>query len=188
MTSPPAPGNGSRLQFNSPLSGARADRLVTSLAGGSPGTVLDVGCGWGELLLRLLAAAPGATGTGIELHGPDLARARAAATARGLDGRVNFVEADGKSHSVASADDCDDLAGLVDHAVAAGFRPLRIETATTAEWEEFESGLAADVEEWLAGHPDHPEAGAVGEKLDAQRNMWLRGHRGVLGFAYLTLA
>lgn len=86
-----------------------------------------------------------------------------------------------------SADDCTDLAGLVDQAVAAGFRPLRIETASRAEWEEFESGLAADVEDWLLSHADHPEAGEVQAKLDAQRSIWLRGHRDVMGFAYLTL-
>jgi hypothetical protein len=57
-----------------------------------------------------------------------------------------------------SADDCTDLPGLVDQAIASGFRPLRIETATRGEWEEFESGLAADVEDWLLSYPDHPEA------------------------------
>jgi hypothetical protein len=66
-------------------------------------------------------------------------------------------------------------------------RPLRIETATTQEWEEFESGLAADGERWLASHADHPEAASVRDTLDRQCRMWLRGHRGFLGFAYLTL-
>ena len=47
-----------------------------------------------------------------------------------------------------SANDCTSLAEVADQAVAAGFRPLRIETATQGEWEEFESGLAADAEEW----------------------------------------
>jgi hypothetical protein len=87
----------------------------------------------------------------------------------------------------ASADDCTDLAGLVDQAVAAGFRPVRIETATRDEWEEFESGLAADLEIWLLSHSKDPEAATVREKLDAQRASWLKGHRDVMGFAYLTL-
>jgi hypothetical protein len=86
-----------------------------------------------------------------------------------------------------TADDCDDLAGLVDRVVAAGFRPLRIETATHAEWEEFESGLALDAEEWLLANADHPESAELRSKLDNQRAIWLRGHRGLMGFAYLTL-
>lgn len=243
MTAPPALGNGSRLTFMSPLSPERADRLVAALAARSPATVADFGCGWGELLLRVVAAAPGASGAGVDLHGPDVARGRAAAEARGLSDRVSFAEGPAEAHlraadavlnigayqafgSVddalrvlrglvgsggvllfgaefwerpppperlanmwpgASPGDCTDLAGLVGKAVAAGFRPLRIETATPDEWEEFESGLATDVEEWLLAHPDHPDAGTVRAKLDAQRAMWLTGHRGVLGFAYLTL-
>jgi hypothetical protein len=83
--------------------------------------------------------------------------------------------------------DCDDLPGLVDRAIAAGFRPLRIETVTAEEWAEFESGLAADCEEWLLEHADHPEAADLRSRLDDQRSTWLRGHRGLLGFAYLTL-
>lgn len=67
-----------------------------------------------------------------------------------------------------SAEDCTDLAGLVDRAVVAGFRPLRIETVTTGEWDE-------------------PQADEVRTRLDTQRGNWLRGHRDVLGFAYLTL-
>jgi SAM-dependent methyltransferase len=243
MTSPPALGNGSRLTFLAPLSDERANRFAAELAALKPAAVIDLGCGWGELLLRVVANAPGAVGTGVEMHGPDVARARANAAARGLSHRVAFVEGAASDHlsaadlalnigayqafgSVgdalralrgllnpggcllfgaefweqpptadrlasmwpdASADDCTDLAGLVDQAVAAGFRPLRIETATRSESEEFESGLASDVEIWLLSHADHPQAAAVRERLDAQRNSWLCGHRGVLGFAYLTL-
>jgi hypothetical protein len=34
------------LTFMTPLSKERATRLVGFLADGSPGTVLDIGCGW----------------------------------------------------------------------------------------------------------------------------------------------
>jgi SAM-dependent methyltransferase len=80
-----------------------------------------------------------------------------------------------------------DLAGLVDLAVAAGFRPAWIEVASLAEWDDFESGYQADEEEWLATHGDHPRAAALRERLDQHRSYWLRGYRGILGFAYLTL-
>jgi hypothetical protein len=84
--------------------------------------------------------------------------------------------------------DLPDLAGLVDLAIAAGFRPLAVETATRDEWERFESGYLADWEEWLRVHGDDPRADEIRTRADMHRNEWLRGYRDVLGFAYLTLA
>ncbi|CAM5234499.1 class I SAM-dependent methyltransferase [Streptomyces coeruleorubidus] len=89
MTTPP---RRSRLTFHGPLSEARADQLVTRLAGNTPTTVLDIGCGWGELMLRVLTATPEATGTGIDINAEDLARARRTAEERGLTDRVRFLE------------------------------------------------------------------------------------------------
>lgn len=71
--------------------------------------------------------------------------------------------------------------------MAAGLRPAWIETASNDEWEEFESASKSDVEEWLATHADHPLAKEARDQVDRLRGMWLRGHRGVLGLAYLTL-
>jgi cyclopropane fatty-acyl-phospholipid synthase-like methyltransferase len=70
-----------------PLSEARASRLVGRLARTAPATVLDIGCGWGELMLRILEAVPAATGTGIDLNEDDLARERDVTGARAT-GRV----------------------------------------------------------------------------------------------------
>ncbi|MFK4064311.1 SAM-dependent methyltransferase [Streptomyces sp. NPDC029674] len=81
-----------RLTFHGPLSEARADRLVERLAAANPRTVLDIGCGWGELMLRVLEAVPGATGVGVDLKGEDLERGRKNAAERGLDGRAVFAE------------------------------------------------------------------------------------------------
>jgi SAM-dependent methyltransferase len=231
------------LTFNAPLSTERADRLARELAARRPATVVDLGCGWGEFLLRVLAVAREATGTGVDTHAADLARAGEAASVRHLGDRVAFVEGsaadygheadvlisvgayqafgtipealtalrgrlrpggrllfgaeywqrpptDGElAHMWAgiSADDCTALPGLVDMATAAGFRPLRIETATRGEWEEFESAYGAELEAWLLDHPDHPDADEVRTKVDKHRDIWLRGHRDVMGFAYLTL-
>jgi SAM-dependent methyltransferase len=239
-----------RLTFHGPLSEARAARLVGRLTRTPPATVLDLGCGWGELMLRILAAVPGATGTGIDLSGDDLARGRDSAEARGLASRVSFLEesavgttrgpADlvlcvGSSHVLSeakpprhtidalaalrrlvnpggrvflgecfwerppapaeiaamwpgiTAEDHYDLAGLVDLAIAAGFRPEWIETASLQEWDDFESGYMADVEEWLADHPDHPQAAETRKMTDDHLSIWLRGSRGIMGLAYLTL-
>jgi SAM-dependent methyltransferase len=248
---PDAPSAHLSLDFHGPLSEARAGRLVDRLARNAPRTVLDIGCGWGELLLRLVAACPAATGVGVDVNADDLTRGRRNAADRGLDDRVQFLEesATGRAYGAADvvlclgaghalsdaeppdhigaalrrlrsmvapggrvvlgegfwqqvpttdqlaamwpdarADEYPDLAGLVDTAIGAGFRPVWIETASPSEWEEFESGYQAGLEEWLAGAGDHPAAAEVRERVDRHRAAWLRGYRNVLGLAYLTLA
>jgi cyclopropane fatty-acyl-phospholipid synthase-like methyltransferase len=243
VTDPSGFGSGARLTFHGPLSAERADDLVADLAARKPANVIDYGCGWGELLLRVLQAAPDATGVGIDIHGPDIARGRENAERRGLSGRAVFIEGSATDHAElaevviccgayqafgtirealtalralvkpagvllfgaeiwdqaptderlanlwpgTTVDDCLYLPDLVDAAVAAGFRPLRIQTATRGEWEEFESGYAAGAEEWLLANGDHPGAAELRAKLDGHRSIWLRGHRDVLGFGYLTL-
>jgi SAM-dependent methyltransferase len=192
---------------------------------------------------------PSATGTGVDTGEADLARGRAAAAARGLTGRVDFVQesatgttrgpADvvlclGSAHALsdveppghlvpalrslrglvrpggrvllgegfwqrpprqeelaamwpgARAGDHRPLGALLEAAVAAGFRPEWTETASEEEWEQFESGYLADVEEWLAAYPDDPRAAAARGRADRHRAAWT-AYRGVLGLAYLTL-
>jgi len=92
VTSAPPPGRYDWLDFNAPMSGALADSLASALTRGAPRAVLDIGCGWGELLLRVLAAAPDARGIGVDRDAPLLERGRANAAARGLDSRVTFRE------------------------------------------------------------------------------------------------
>jgi len=92
------------LVFMAPLSEARAGGLVRFLADGLTGTVLDLGCGWGELLLRVLAAAPGASGVGVDADEAAIARARAAAEERGLTDRASFVAGDARTDGPALAD------------------------------------------------------------------------------------
>jgi cyclopropane fatty-acyl-phospholipid synthase-like methyltransferase len=220
--------------------------MIGRLAASGPRTVLDIGCGWGELMLRLLAALPGATGTGIDVNEADLARGRNSATSRGLADRVTFASEDaravtrpradlvlclGASHALSgaspprhltealaalhglvnpggrvllgegfwerppTADDLarmwpdttaaefTDLAGLADQSVAAGFRAEWIETASQDEWDDFESGYQADVQEWLATH----DAPGLRAEMDQHRSRYLRGYRGIMGLAYLTL-
>lgn len=69
MTDAPALGTGNKLTFNAPLSTERADRLAAELAAHGPSSVLDLGSGWGELLLRVLSAAPYAKGSGSTCTG-----------------------------------------------------------------------------------------------------------------------
>jgi SAM-dependent methyltransferase len=95
MTDAELPPSLTRLTFHGPLSEARASRLVARLTRNTPRTVLDIGCGWGELMLRILAAAPDATGFGLDTDESDLARGLDNARARGLAGRVTFVRESG---------------------------------------------------------------------------------------------
>lgn len=97
------PPHRTRLTFHGPLSETRADALVQRLTRHRPTSVLDIGCGSGELMLRILAATPEATGTGIDLNADDLARGRKAAEDRGLASRTRFAEesATGTTHGPA---------------------------------------------------------------------------------------
>ncbi|WP_125776034.1 SAM-dependent methyltransferase [Antribacter gilvus] len=95
---PPNAGAGSLLLLNSPLRQASLDRLIARAAEHQPTRIVDHGCGWGEVLLQALAACPGATGLGIEVHDPDVQRARATATERGLTGRVRFESGSSTDH------------------------------------------------------------------------------------------
>ncbi|KAH6845751.1 SAM-dependent methyltransferase [Chaetomium sp. MPI-CAGE-AT-0009] len=101
-----------RLTWNAPLSSAHADELLTHLNLTAHTQIVDLGCGWGTLLLRaaaLCASHPDNnttttttattntpatfTATGVDTDAAALERGRRAAAAAGLDAeRVSFVE------------------------------------------------------------------------------------------------
>jgi cyclopropane fatty-acyl-phospholipid synthase-like methyltransferase len=82
------------MRWNTPLSEEHAARLLGRLEIGRRQSVLDLGCGWGELLLRAVAGRDrSGTAIGVDIDAGLLARGRAAAAARGLDDRVTFVQA-----------------------------------------------------------------------------------------------
>jgi cyclopropane fatty-acyl-phospholipid synthase-like methyltransferase len=78
------------LRWNTPLSEQHAATLLERLEVGRRSSVLDLGCGWGELLLRSLGRR-GARGVGVDIDDALLERARAAAVTRGVSERVTFV-------------------------------------------------------------------------------------------------
>ncbi|KIH96427.1 methyltransferase type 12 [Streptomonospora alba] len=94
MVSPRIPPVYRALDFNSPLSDERADRLIRTLAPLAGSRVVDLGCGWAELLLRAVAAEPAATGLGIDSDEDAVAHGRANAAARGLAERVEPATGD----------------------------------------------------------------------------------------------
>ncbi len=84
-----------------PISGERIDRLVarTPLARGDH--VLELGCGKGDLLARLLSRWPEATAEGFDRNPWFLAAARAAAERAGVARRVSLIETDAPGERVA---------------------------------------------------------------------------------------
>jgi SAM-dependent methyltransferase len=107
-----------RMRWNTPLSEEHATLLLDRLDIRPGARVLDLGCGWGELLLRAVAAGgatgsaathhspatgsaatlqspatgePSITGIGVDTDEAGLARGRALAADRSLDRRVTFV-------------------------------------------------------------------------------------------------
>ncbi|HYE18179.1 MAG TPA: class I SAM-dependent methyltransferase [Tepidisphaeraceae bacterium] len=80
--------------MNSPISDAKADRLVRWLGLAAGQRVWDAGCGAGEFLLRAVAACDGVAGLGVDQDATGIAAARAAAAARGLATRCAFREGD----------------------------------------------------------------------------------------------
>ncbi|NUT53891.1 MAG: methyltransferase domain-containing protein [Saccharothrix sp.] len=237
-----APLNGhALLDFNAPLSDAKAYDLIGSLRLEPGQRVVDYGCGWAELLLRAVEHQPGASGLGVDGDDYAIRRGRANVEARGLASRVTLDLADvtayatdpadvaisiGASHAwggtkgtleamharvrpggavllgdgfwerppgarsleVFGEEGFGTLADLVDLALTCGYRLLNLTTATLDEWDSFESRWCASRERWLLEHPDHPEADEVRAIVDDHRDAWLKGYRGELGFAYLTLA
>jgi cyclopropane fatty-acyl-phospholipid synthase-like methyltransferase len=117
-----------RMRWNAPLSLEHAELLMDRLDVRPGAGIADLGCGWGELLLRVVARASQATGIGVDSDAGALSRARRLAAERHLDGQVRFTEADvtgwkgtaervlhvGASHALGgSAAALDALAGVV---------------------------------------------------------------------------
>jgi SAM-dependent methyltransferase len=81
------------MAIMNPVSPERVDEMVEAIDLHSGARMLDLGCGKGELLLRL-AERFGADGVGVDLQGELLAEGRALAAVRAPDRDLRFVEAD----------------------------------------------------------------------------------------------
>jgi ubiquinone/menaquinone biosynthesis C-methylase UbiE len=75
--------------FLSPLSGAKVDQVLSMLELKPGARVLDVGCGKGEMLVRL-AERRGTSGAGVDPNADLLADARARAAARVPEADLSF--------------------------------------------------------------------------------------------------
>jgi cyclopropane fatty-acyl-phospholipid synthase-like methyltransferase len=79
------------LAFNTPLSRDHANALIERIRLAKGAEVLDLGCGWGELLLDILEANSTIAALGVDLDDRAIDRGRNNAAKRGLQDRVQFV-------------------------------------------------------------------------------------------------
>jgi SAM-dependent methyltransferase len=209
-------------------------------------SIADLGCGWGELLMRAVArAGPGASGTGIDLDEPPefasgaragLPQTREEAARRGLN--AQFVKADaaawpgtadrviclGAAHAFGGTalalralagrvppggrllfgdgfwdrppsaeavglfgSSTVPLPSLLEICRLAGWRVIHLSTASSLEWDDFESTFRAGRQEWLLANPGHPRAAEIRDWIDGRERQYVTVYREVLGFAYLVL-
>jgi SAM-dependent methyltransferase len=92
------------LAFLSPLSDRRADGLTQFLAGGEPRVVLDVGCGWAELLMRTLSALPDSLGIGVDRDTDAIEHGKVLAADRGLGDRLTLIAGNASVEAPQDAD------------------------------------------------------------------------------------
>lgn len=84
------------LDFLCPLADARAADLCNFVATRATGTVVDVGCGWAELLIRVLEANPALAGLGVDLEAEAIDHGRGLAETRGVADRLALTVGDAK--------------------------------------------------------------------------------------------
>lgn len=88
-----------RMRWNTPLSAGHLDLLLDRLDLAAAARVADLGCGWGELLMRAVERTDAAAGVGVDDDPAVLDRGRAEARRRGLGERVELVQADAATWS-----------------------------------------------------------------------------------------
>jgi SAM-dependent methyltransferase len=83
----------SAMRWNTPLSVAHADLLIDRLDAHAVESVLDLGCGWAEFLIRAVQSTDSAcTGIGVDTDSAALERASTAIERSGLQERISLVQ------------------------------------------------------------------------------------------------
>lgn len=73
-------------------------------------------------------------------------------------------------------------------ASASGFNVLRTATSSDDEWDEYEGKYCDAMMQYLAAHPDDPDAKAFSERMQAWHSAYLNWGRTTLGFGYYLLS
>ena len=88
----------------------------------------------------------------------------------------------------AAPDDFPDLVGLLDLVRDHGYEVAHGHVSTLEEWDEYEWSWTGSLADWaLVEGRDPADRAEALEASRAHRDAWLRGYRGVLGFASLVL-
>jgi ubiquinone/menaquinone biosynthesis C-methylase UbiE len=82
----------------------------------------------------------------------------------------------------ASADELSSHEGTVARAVAMGFIPAYSAVSTVEELDRYEDLYHRTVEDYVAAHPEDPDAPAMAERIRRWRDAYLRWGRDTLGF------
>jgi cyclopropane fatty-acyl-phospholipid synthase-like methyltransferase len=83
-----------RMRWNTPLSEDHADLLIQRLGVEAADLIADLGCGWGQFLVRAFAKTPTSRGLGVDNAEWAVTRGQALAIEYGLADRVAFVTED----------------------------------------------------------------------------------------------
>jgi SAM-dependent methyltransferase len=81
------------MRWNAPLSEAHASILLDAMELSDAESILDLGCGWGELLMRAVQRSPDLRGVGVDSDTTALERGRLLAAGRDLEDRVSLIDA-----------------------------------------------------------------------------------------------
>jgi SAM-dependent methyltransferase len=147
------------LTFMTPLSEHRAAALVRFLADGLGGTVLDLGCGWAELMLRVVAAQPDARGVGVDSDEASIEHGRDMVRRRGLADRVTLHVGDARELALDHADAVICIgASQIWGAPVEDSQPLDYASALTAIREKVSPGARVVYGEGAWSSPPTPEA------------------------------
>jgi hypothetical protein len=76
-----------------------------------------------------------------------------------------------------------DLAAAVGRFSSAGLRPVGLIASSLDDWDNYESLHWRALEEWLASHPDDPDAAEIRTQHERNRDEYLRHERELLGWA-----
>lgn len=149
------------LAFLAPLSQERAHELASFIAAEGGGSVLDLGCGWGGLLLQVLEAGPQLRGVGIDLDAAAIARGRVDAERLGLRDRIELLVGDASEEAppAAGAVICVGASQIWGPDAAQG-EPLDYRAALTAVRSRLEFGSPAVFGEAIWTAPPTPAATA----------------------------
>ena len=147
------------LTFLAPLSEQRANQLVRFVSKNLAGTVTDVGCGWAELLIRVLEVTPAAKGIGIDLNDSFIEHAQTLARKRGVANRITLIAGDAKGHLPVSSQAaiCIGASQIWGSPVEAK-RPLDYGSALTALRSLLEPGASVIYGEGIWASPPTAEA------------------------------